>query len=95
MNSAQTRPGHPDAHPLAVLACLGVLFGAGAVGWAVLIGIAWLVWVYTLVAGSVIVALAGVTLCVRLAARGTGRARVLAGVLAGTLVMLVLWAVLV
>jgi len=89
-----TRPGHPEAHPLAVLGFLGALFGAGALAWALFICVVWLVWAYTLVAGSVIVALAVVTLCVYLAVKGNGRARVLAAVIFGALVMLVGWAVL-
>jgi hypothetical protein len=89
-----TRPGHPDgAHPLAVLAFLGALFGAGALGWALFIGVCWLVWTYTLVAGSAIVSLAVVTFCAYLAIRGNRRARVLAAVIGGALVVLVAWVV--
>jgi hypothetical protein len=88
------RPGHPDgAHPLAILAHLGALFGAGALGWALLIGVGWLAWTYTLVTGSVIAALAVVALCAYLAVRGNWRARVLAAVIGGALVVLVAWAV--
>lgn len=86
------RPGHPDgAHPLAILAYLGVLFGAGALGWVLLIGVGWLVWTYTLVAGSVIVALALVALCAYLAVKGNRRARALAAVIAGAVIVLVCW----
>jgi hypothetical protein len=88
------RPGHPDgAHPLAVLGVLGVLFGAGAAGWALLAGVAWLVWTYTLVTGSVIIALATVGGIAYLAVRGNWRARIIAGALAVALGAFVAWVV--
>jgi hypothetical protein len=90
----RNRPGHPDgAHPLAVLAYLGGLFGAGALAWALLMGVGWLVWTYTAVAGSVVGALAVVAFCTYLAIRGNRRARVLAAVVVGALVVLVAWVV--
>lgn len=89
---AGQRPGQPEIPAGQVLAFLAMLFGAGALGWALLIGVAWLAWAYTLVVGSIVAALAVVTLCVYLAIRGNVRARVLAAVIFGALVVLVAWA---
>lgn len=85
------RPGRTEAGPLMTLAFLAVLFGAGAAGWAVLVGVVWLVWAYTLVAGSIVVALAVVALCAWLAVKGNRRAQILAAVIGGGVIVFVLW----
>lgn len=85
------RPGRVDPPAWQVLVFLGTLFGAGALGWAILIGVCWLVWAYTLVTLSVIASLAVVTLCAYLAVRGNRRARVLAAAIVGGLIVLVVW----
>jgi hypothetical protein len=73
--SAGQRPGHPDgAHPLAILAYLGALFGIAALGWALLAGVVWLVWAYTLVALSILVGGGLVVLVIRLALKRGGLA---------------------
>lgn len=87
------RPGHPDgAHPLAALGYLGALFGASALGWALIVGVGWFVWTYALVVVSYVVALAAVVLVAFLALKRGWRPKVAAAVLLVVLVAVVCWA---
>lgn len=90
---AYARPGQPEGPWWHVLAFLGALFGASAVGWALLAGVVWLVWAYTLVAGSLVVGLALTVLIARLALKRDRRSTATAVVLFIALDALVLWVV--
>lgn len=88
---ARQRPGLPEGkwwHPLALL---GVMFGASAIGWALLVGVVWLVWAYTLAAVSILVALAAVVLVAHLALKRGWRPKAVAVALFAALVALVRW----
>lgn len=92
--SATARPGQPDGgkwwHPLAYL---GGLFGAAALAWAMLAGVAWFVWAYTLVAGSIVLVLAGVVLAAHLACKRGWRPKLAAAVLFAALMVFVSWVI--
>jgi hypothetical protein len=90
---AHSRPGSPEAPGWQVLAFLAVLFGACALAWALVIGVVWLAWAYTLVVGTILAALAVVTLVVVLACKRDWRPRLAAVALFCALVALVGWAV--
>ena len=93
--SDANRPGHPDGpHPLGVLGLLAGLFGAGVLGWALLAGAVWLVWLvrlYVAVGLAVLVAGATVTLAAWMLVRGNWRGRALGAGLFVGVVAFVLW----
>lgn len=88
-----TEPAGPPVNPFAVAGALGILAAVGIGGWAVVIGLGWLLWAYTAVMLSIIVSCLVVAGCIHLAVRGNWRARTIAAVSFGALVALIFWTV--
>ncbi len=93
---ARSRIGRTEAPAWQVLAFLAALVGASALGWALLAGAVWLLWlagVYAVIGGSIALALAVVVLVIRLALKRGWRPKATAVAVFAALVALVRWVV--